>query len=496
MAERVIIIGAGIAGLCAALALAPTGRAITLLERDAPPPQGGADEIFNDWTRHGVGQMRHSHAFLARLRTIIKTQHPRLLEALLEAGCREIGMADMLPQPLRETYAPQPGDLDMAVLTSRRTTFEAVMRRYVEQLADVTVKSGAFVRELILDRPSESQLRVVGVRGDADGEPCEWRADVILDAGGRNSFAFEQLAEAGAKVSEDSEPCGILYYTRHYRLRPGRGEPARNRAPATGDLDFVKYGVFPGDDRCFSITLATPEIETELRQAIVRPETFDRICSLLPGVAPWTDPDRADPISKVYGMGDLSSRWRSFVAPDQRAITGFFAVGDSLIRTNPLYGRGCSFAAVEAQILAEVLTQSADHSARARLYDYRLREALAFYYDNMRTQDRAAIERAARSRTGHAPASLRTRVTKSFFEDGVRIAVRSDIDLLRAALRDFHMIDAPGAWLKRPENLAKVMRWWGRGKQRNAHLYPPPLGPDRHAMLSELGVSESQDAAA
>ena len=40
MVERVAVIGAGIGGLCTALALAPTGREITLFERDPPPPEG------------------------------------------------------------------------------------------------------------------------------------------------------------------------------------------------------------------------------------------------------------------------------------------------------------------------------------------------------------------------------------------------------------------------------------------------------------------------
>ena len=42
MAERVLVIGAGMAGLWTALALRPTGREVVLLERDPPPPEGGA----------------------------------------------------------------------------------------------------------------------------------------------------------------------------------------------------------------------------------------------------------------------------------------------------------------------------------------------------------------------------------------------------------------------------------------------------------------------
>ena len=72
MAERVLVIGAGMAGLWTALALGPTGREVVLLERDPPPPAGDADAAFVDWNRRGVGHLRHSHAFLARLRLIIR----------------------------------------------------------------------------------------------------------------------------------------------------------------------------------------------------------------------------------------------------------------------------------------------------------------------------------------------------------------------------------------------------------------------------------------
>ena len=67
MSESVLVIGAGIAGLCTALALGPTCRQVILVERDAAPPEGDADTAFREWKRTGVGHLRQSHAFLARL---------------------------------------------------------------------------------------------------------------------------------------------------------------------------------------------------------------------------------------------------------------------------------------------------------------------------------------------------------------------------------------------------------------------------------------------
>ena len=493
MSEKVLVIGAGMAGLCTALMLAHSGRTIVILEKDAAPPDESPDQAFFDWNRRGVGQLRHSHAFLARLRTIIKARHPKLLEELLAAGCREISFADMLPEGVRDAYQAEEGDGEMVVLTSRRTTLEWVMRRYVEQLETVSILSDVTVRELIVDASPDGQLKVSGARGDHGETPAEWRADIVVDAAGRTSQAAEQLTAAGAAISEHAEDCGILYFTRHYRLLPDVGEPPRNNRSGTGDLGFIKYGLFPGDNGCFSVTLAVPEIEREMRQNVVRPEVFDRVCALLPGLALWTDPTRAEPISKVFGMGDLRSRWRGFVSADQRAILGFFAVGDSLVRTNPLYGRGCSFAAVEAEILGRVLDQSGDPAARARLYDAQVREALTVYFDNMRDQDRAAIRRARNALDPAYVAPLRAKVMKSFVDDGVRIAIRSEIDLMRAALRDFHMLEPPGRWLRRPANAAKVIKWWARGKRRNADLYPPPLGPGRAEMMADLGIDANAD---
>jgi 2-polyprenyl-6-methoxyphenol hydroxylase-like FAD-dependent oxidoreductase len=498
MTEKVLVIGAGMAGLCCALTLASPSREsgdreIVILEKDAPPPEGGTDQAFFDWNRRGVGQLRHSHAFLARLRTIIKRRHPELLARLLEAGCREISFADMLPDGLKADYVAEEGDSEMAVLTSRRTTLEWVMRRYVETLPGVSIVSEAVVLGLLTEKGANGQIKVLGAQGELKGEATEWRAGFTVDGAGRNSQAADQLREAGAMIAETAEDCGILYYTRHYRLLPGVGEPSRTRGAGTGDMGFIKYGLFPGDNGCFSITLAVPEVEMEIRQHVVRPETFDAICAEYPGIAGWTDPATSEPISKVFGMGDLRSRWRAFVAEDQPAILGFFAVGDSLVRTNPLYGRGCSFAAVEADILAAVLEHTADPAARARLYDTRVREELTPYFNSMRDQDRGAIRRARNILTPGYEPKLRAKVMTSFLEDGIRIAMRSEIDLLRAALRDFHMLEPPGKWLRKPQNAAKVIKWWARGKRRNADLYPPPVGPGRSELMAKIGLDAAAD---
>ncbi len=491
MSERVLVIGAGMAGLWTALALAPTGRQVTILERDPPPPDGGPDEAFDDWARRGVGHLRHSHAFLARLRLIIRDQHPKLLEDLMAAGCRDLPFEGGLTDQHKQNYTPSPVDRDLAVLTSRRTTLELVIRRYVEAQPNIEFRTGVFVRELLI-QPGPVPV-VTGVVVEDEAGRHELPADIVVDGAGRTSTCVEQLVAAGATIPEETEDCGILYFTRHYRLNPGVSEPERTDAPLTGDLEYLKFGVFPGDNGCFSITLCVPEIELELRKRIVDPKVFDGVCERLPGLAPWIDARTSTPISKVFGMGDLHSRWRDMAPEGHAAVLGFFAVGDSLVRSNPLYGRGCSFAAVSAHLLRDALQSFADPGARLAAYQRRITAELRPYHNAMRDQDRSAIRRARQALTPGYKPGLKSRLTRRFLEDGVAVAVRSDVDLLRAALRGFHMLEDPQAWLKRPANLAKIMGYLARGKKANAAAYRPPGGPGREAMFRGLGLEPQTD---
>jgi 2-polyprenyl-6-methoxyphenol hydroxylase-like FAD-dependent oxidoreductase len=488
--ENIVVLGAGVAGLCVALALAPTGRKITLLERDAPLPEGGAEAVFDDWRRRGATQLRHSHAFLARLRKLISEEHPELLEALRAAGARELRFADGIPGPMKARYVARAEDDEMAIIVSRRTTLEMVIRRHVERSPNVTIRSGVFVTGLVSDRDAAGRLTARGFALQ-NGETC--LGDIVIDAGGRGSPMIDWLRDAGATPPEAAEPCAILYYTRFYELLDGQVEPARGRHAPNGDLGYLKFGVFPADNGTFSITMAVPEVEGALRAAVVRPETFEAICQRLPGLTDWTDAARARPVSKVYAMGDLQSRWREMAPEGRPVVMNAFCVGDSLVRTNPLYGRGCSFAAIEAHALRDVLGETSDSAARAQLYSERTRALLQPFYDDMRTQDRAAARRALNGLDRAYKPTWRARLLRRFIEDGVGVAIREDPELFRAAMRGFHMLDPPRAWLTRPANLGKVFRAMARGRKANARFYAEKPGPDRWEMFAQLGLPPAAD---
>ena len=116
----------------------------------------------------------------------------------------------MLTDIHRRTYKPEPIDSDFIILTSRRTTLELVIRRYVESLPGVVIRSESFVSEVLTK--AGTPISVKGVRLE-NGE--EVLCDVLVDAGGRTSSVVEQLIALGAPITETSESAGILYFTRH-----------------------------------------------------------------------------------------------------------------------------------------------------------------------------------------------------------------------------------------------------------------------------------------
>jgi 2-polyprenyl-6-methoxyphenol hydroxylase-like FAD-dependent oxidoreductase len=488
--EKVLIAGAGIAGLGAALALGDGTRDVTILDRDPPPPDTSPEEAFTSWERRGATQLRHSHAFLGRLTTLIRTRYPALMDELLKEGARLIGYEEMLPPSLMPFYRRQEGDYDLAFLLSRRSTLELVIRRYAARLPGVTFIADAGVHGLLTHREG-NELIADGLKVDRGGTIEDMRADIIVDASGRNTSFPDWLRAEHVEITEEESPAGILYFTRHYRLRDGAEEPPRDGTPGAADLGYIKFGVFNADNRHFSITLAVPEIETALRTAVMKPEIFDAACTMMPAAARWIDPARAEAVTPVFGMGNLKSVWRSYLKDGEPQVLNFFAIGDAAVRTNPLYGRGCSTGVVHAHILRDTLNATTDPRERARMIERDTFTALRPFYDSMVQQDEQSIRRALNEQNPNYKPRLKARIVKSFAEDALIPATRADLAVSRATSRAFHMIGHPTAWLKSPAILARIVRLWvmPRRMKERAGYYRDAGGPERSEMLSRLGLA-------
>ena len=488
--KRIAIVGGSVAGLAASLALSRDGHRVVILEKDATPLPESPLEAFETWHRSGAPQTRHSHAFLARLRNSIRDDAPELMQSLLEHGVDELRFEEMVKQDFPNPEL-EPGDADLALLACRRVTFEWVLRKYVLGTGLVEFRHGVEVTGLQSEKDSSGLPRVTGVKLAAGDDLA---ADLVVDASGRRSKLDAWLVAAGAERPEhESEPCGIFYSSRFYKLREGAERPGGVQGV---DLGYLKFGVFPGDHGILSITLCASPHDEPLN-AMLHEEGFDAAARAIPGTACWVDPKVSEPISGVHGMAKLEN-WRRFLVKDGEPLAlGVLAIGDALIHTNPLNGRGCTLAWVGGMLVAECLAEHGnDLRALALAVDAGIeREVLPSYHATLR-QDRDAIAVGEAQRRGEDPYQFQGEdgvvdpkaYMRAMLRDGLGPGLREDLGLLRAFMRAFNLLDAPDELMKRPDLLQKVMASFAKRDERE----PIVRGPSRDEMvriLEEAGSS-------
>ncbi len=449
MAEPMVIVGGSIAGLATALALSRVGQEVVVLEQDAPPPPGSPQALFTTWKRRGVPQLRHSHGFLARLRNLLRDRYPDLLEALLAEGAQEQTIGGSLPPVLAPAYRAAPDDDDLtSFLCRRRTTFERVLHAYVSEQPRVTLQSGIKV-DGIRHAMDHAVPRLTGLTYQQDHEPREMAAATLIDATGRLSPFPNWLRQIGVELLEDQHDTGIVYYTRYYRLLDGVEAPKRTNHSSMDDLGYLKFGVFPGDHHTFSLTLAIPTVETDLR-ILKDNDVFAQVCQCLPALAPWLDPARSEPTTNVFVMGGLRNTYRQFVVDHQPVVQGFFAVGEAAIHTNPLYGRGCAISFLHAHLLADAVAAHPHFADRARHFHRATQQQLQPFYHAAVQRDATSLRRTRQQMAGPRPPRLRERLMRSLVQHGLATAMRGDLHVRRAFLRDFHMLEMPNVAIRRP----------------------------------------------
>ena len=435
--------------------LARDGHDVVLLERDATPLPADPDEAFH-WDRRGAPQVRHSHAFLARGRNVLRDHLPEVRDALLAAGVREVGWSDMIPDTIADK-SPRPGDEDLVMLACRRTTFEWTLRKVALEAHGIDLRDGVGVTGLVMDGS-----RVVGVRTDAGEE----RADLVVDATGRPSRLVEML-----DVPEQKSDTGIVYLSRFYRLR---GD-APNEFPFMGaDLGYIKFAVFRGDNDTFSITIAQATDDTELRD-LRDPARFDAAVMVVELMKIWADPAVSEPISDLHYMGGLFNRVRWFVRAGNPVVTGLVAVGDASVCTNPLYGRGCSLGLVHGTLLADAI-RSGEPIELA--LDEATKRELVPWYEASVAQDRVNAQVARGEKLSDADEYMR-----SVVQDGLFHLVRTDADVSRVWTRGFNLLSAPYDMLTDQSVMPRVLEAWEHREERE----PEPLpGPDRETFLRQV----------
>ncbi len=204
------------------------------------------------------------------------------------------------------SYRPQPGDEDLKLLFSRRTTLELVMRRHVRRFGNVRIVPDAGVHGVIARRDA-SALVAEGLSVEIGGTMAEMRGDIIVDASGAiRPFRTGCAAKAprcgrNVRLRESFTSRGITNCGRRLRSLHAM-QPRWRPIWATSNM------------RCSLRTTGIsrsrwprPKSRAICGRRSSGPKSSRRFATPLPGTARWVERDRSEAVSPIYAMGNLES---------------------------------------------------------------------------------------------------------------------------------------------------------------------------------------------
>jgi 2-polyprenyl-6-methoxyphenol hydroxylase-like FAD-dependent oxidoreductase len=466
---RIVVVGAGVVGLGAAMLLARDGHQVIVLERDPARPPSDPAEAWERWQRPGLNQFQMAHAFLAGFRSVLDAELPDVAKALQDAGGLRLNLIRDLPAAM--TGGWRDGDEGYEWLTGRRPVVEAVLAAAAESAPGVEIRRGVAVADLVSETSAlPGSPHVTGVRTKA-GESIP--ADLVVDVTGRRSALPGWLERIGARRPyEEMEDTGFVYYGRHFRSADG-SLPAMI-GPTTIDWGTITSLTLPADNGTWAVVLVTGSRDMAFR-SLREPARWETVVRSLPLISHWLDGTPID--DGVQVMARLEDRYRSFVADGKPVATGVVAVADSWACSNPANGRGASIGMLHAVTLRDQLRAVGpdDPAAFAEAFQVATAETVEPWYRATLATDR---HRVGEIEAGVRGVGYDSRDPAYQLEKALGAAVGQDADCLRAYLDIRLVLRTPEEVFARPGLRDKTLQLGSGWREQQ------PLGPTREQLLA------------
>jgi 2-polyprenyl-6-methoxyphenol hydroxylase-like FAD-dependent oxidoreductase len=351
-AQDAVVIGASIAGLCAARVLSEHYRQVTIFERDALPETPAQ--------RAAVPQGRHVHLLMARGAAEFDGLFPGLLDDMVAAGvpmlenrpdCIHFGAAGHVlgtNHTLRHEFT---------AYVPSRPHLEWQIRKRVEAIPNVEIRRTGVAEP----RYSPAEERVTGVLLDAEDPDSAVPADLVVDATGRGTRLPVWLEQWGfERPPEETVDVGIGYASQQVRIPDGLIEEKVVVAGACRDQPLGLGMLYYEDGTWTVTTFGIAKVEP--------PHTFPEMCALADEILPAhvSAALRAGtPLGEVAFHKYPVSRWRRYDKLT-RFPTGIIPFGDAVVSFNPTFGQGMTMSSIQAGNLRTVL-DSGDPDIAGRL---------------------------------------------------------------------------------------------------------------------------------
>lgn len=338
MTGTALVLGGGFAGMLVARALADFFDRVIVFERDLL-----ADDAQ---PRRGVPQGPQIHQPLVGAMECLAQFFPGIPQALSAAGAAKINITTETCTFARGRWAPQ-RDFGLVISMQTRGLLEHVMRKQLSETSNVSTRYGRKVVGLL-----KKGERIVGaIAQDADGSEEASSADLIVDAGGRNSRVRRWLSALGygepraSKVNVD-----VRYVSCLVRIPPGlpdthRGLRIRDAPPSP------RAGTcLPVENNQWLVSLAG-------RFGDYPPVDVDGLVTFAEGLP-------APGVAQRLRSAEITSEPASYFFPSslhwhyeamERFPDRLLPIGDIVMCLNPLYGQGLATAGLQVRILAEEL---------------------------------------------------------------------------------------------------------------------------------------------
>jgi 2-polyprenyl-6-methoxyphenol hydroxylase-like FAD-dependent oxidoreductase len=432
--DRAIVIGAGMAGLMAAVALSDFFDDVLIIEKDALPR---SPEL-----RKGVPQGAHVHTFLGYAVEAMEELIPGIMEDLYSAGAvkirrnKDIWFHDSVgPTPIR--------DVGIITPSVTRPLLEHTTRQRVLALPNVRLHDSTRLQEFEVD----AEGQVIGVQVETEGESERIPADLVLECSGRATRLPRWLSAQGFGEAPAQRLKILMGYTSGL-FRPPPDLVGDNWACLMLAIPPGRRAAYltPVDGGLWLATMYGRGGDMAPRDA----EGFVEWSKGLPHPVIYEKLSQAEPVSDFRIYKIPYGIWNRY---DQmpRFPGGLLPMGEAMTSFNPMYGQGISLSAAQALALRSVLANSLNGDLAAR-YFAKCNELNSIGWSVMETRDLAYA-----STDGERPADLEERWRVGA---AIRRLGEQDSEIHALSVRVTHLLEPPSA-LARPDIIERAFKLSG-----------------------------------